>query len=299
MNEHHYLYAIVWADRSLPPLGPGVDARFAVESVPCGQVAALASRVGLDRFDLAKLQEGTADVKWLSDLAVRHNAIVSEAAACGAVLPLRLGVLFQSRASLLAKVARHEPRVAEFLRFLGDRREWAVKVYLDQSLAERELLPGGPPAEEPPDRTERAGTTPGQGALYLAARRLQRARASQLQAAVRREVAAVRDSLQDLADAWRQLRLLPQALLDRPEEMVFNGAFLLARPQERPFQTLWGRLQRDLAPKGLVLEATGPWPAYHFCPALDPDGENGAAGLRGAAAGIAPAVGKGTSLITG
>ncbi len=277
MNEHYYLYAIAWAGRAVPPLGPGVDARFPVESLPCGQVAALASRVGLDRFDLAKLQEGTADVTWLSDVAVRHNAIVSEAAAAGAVLPLRLGVLFQSRDSMLAKLARHEPRVAEFLRFLGDRREWAVKVYLDQPRAGRGLLPAGPSAEEPPDRSERTKATPGQGALYLAARRLQRARDGQLQAAVRREVAAVRDSLQGLADAWRQLRPLPQALLDRPEKLVFNGAFLLARPQERPFQTLWGRLQCDLAPKGLLVEATGPWPAYHFCPALDPDGENGAA----------------------
>jgi len=277
MNEHHYLYAIAWADCPLPPLGPGVDARFPVELAQCSRLAALTSCVGLDRFDLAKLQEGTTDVQWLSDVAVRHNAIVSEAAASGALLPLRLGVLFQSRASMLAKVARHEPRVAEFLRFLGDRREWAVKVYLDQSLAERELLSAGSPAEEPPDRADQAGATPGQGARYLAARRLQNARASQLQAAVRRELVAVRDSLQGLADAWRQLHPLPQSLLDRPQRMVFNGAFLLARSQESPFQIVWGRLQRDLAPKGLVLEATGPWPAYHFCPTLDPDGENGAA----------------------
>jgi hypothetical protein len=277
MNEHYYLYAIAGADCPLPPLGPGVDDRFPVESLPHGQVAGLASRVGLDRFDLAKLQEGTADAKWLSDVAVRHNAIVSEAAASGPVLPLRLGVLFQSRDSLLAKLARHGHRVAEFLRFLGDRREWAVKVYLDQPRAERGLVPAGPSAEEPADRDERAGTAPGQGALYLASRRLKRARESLLQAAVRCEVAAVRDSVQGLADAWCQLRPLPQALLDRGGKMIFNGAFLLARPRERPFQTLCGRLRGDLAPKGLLLEATGPWPAYHFCPALDPDGDSGAA----------------------
>ena len=277
MNEHHYLYAIAWASGSLPPLGPGVDARFPVELAACGPLAAITSRVGLDRFDLAKLQEGTADVPWLSGVAIRHNAIVSEAASHGPLLPLRLGVVFCSRDSLLAKVARHGTRVADFLRSLGDRREWAVKVYLDQAVAEQGPLSSGPHSGEPSACSDRARTTSGQGTQYLVARRRQNARGQQLQAAVRRELIAVEESLEGLADGWRQLRLLSGAMLDRPQKMVLNGACLLARSQEDSFGAACASLHRDLLPKGLVLEATGPWPAYHFAPALEQGEECAAA----------------------
>ncbi len=277
MNEHHYLYAIAWANCPLPPLGFGVDPRFPVECVPCGQLAALASRVGLDRFDLTKLQEGATDVQWLSEVARRHSAIVAEAANCGPLLPLRLGVVFQSRDSLQEKLARLGDRVADFLRLLGDRREWAVKVYLDEVLAERELPSAGFHPGEASDQPDRAGAARGQGALYLHARQQQKARKGQFQAAVHRELRAVEDSLRGLADQWRPLRTLPGALLDRPQRMVWNGAFLLPRCGESSFQMGWMHLKQGLAPKGLILEVSGPWPAYHFCPTLEPGGENDAA----------------------
>ena len=61
MDEHYCLYALTWADCPMNGIGPGVDPRFPVELVRYGRLAAVASRVGLDQFDLAKLQEGTAD----------------------------------------------------------------------------------------------------------------------------------------------------------------------------------------------------------------------------------------------
>jgi hypothetical protein len=273
MNEHHYLYGIVAADCPLPSLGQGVDARFPVELARRGQLGALASRVGLDRFDLAKLQAGTTDLPWLSDVAIRHNAILTEAAKCGPLLPLRLGTVFHCRDSLLEKVGHHEDRVAEFLRSLGDRHEWAVKVYLDEDLAQHELLGTGVHAGEPSDQPDRAGAAPGQGALYLQARQQHKARLQQFQVAVRKELLAVERLLQGLADAWRQLQTLPRALLSRRQKMVANGAYLLARSGENAFQAACGDLQQDLAPKGLILETSGPWPAYHFCPTLDAEEE--------------------------
>ena len=101
--------------------------------VPCGSLTAISSLVGLDRFDVRKLEEGTADVEWLAGVATRHNAILSAAARCGPLLPLRLGTMFHTRASMLWRVATHETRIAEFLQSLGDRLEWAVKVFSDEA----------------------------------------------------------------------------------------------------------------------------------------------------------------------
>jgi hypothetical protein len=272
MNTSYYLYAITRADCPVPSLGPGVDPRFVVQAVPCGALAALASRVDLDRFDLRKLEEGTADLPWLSNVAVRHDRVVREAARSGPLMPLRIGTVFQSRDSLLAKITRHETRVVEFLQSLGDRREWTVKVYLDAA---------GPLAASQGARARQPlggdGASRGQGAAYLTSRRHEGVRRQELQEAVRWELLAVADTLAALCDTWRQLRPLPANLVDRPQPMVWNAAFLPARADEDLFQAACGRFQAGLVPKGLALALSGPWPAYHFCPALDAEGDHVAA----------------------
>ena len=76
------------------------------------------------------LRRSAEEVRWVAGVAARHNAIICQAAESSAVLPLRLGVVFRSRDSLLASLARCEATVAEFLEQFGDRQEWGVKLYL-------------------------------------------------------------------------------------------------------------------------------------------------------------------------
>ena len=166
----------------------------------------MASRVGFDRFDPSKLEEGTASVPWLSEVATKHNQFVCDLAECGPVLPLRLGTLFKSQSSLEAKVAQCNDRMFTFLHDLGDRREWAVKTYLDEALAETRLfdrrgVPTGIAA--PPNATP---TPAGMGTQYLAARRQHIDRRRQINAAARRQLATAEAQLLSLADCWCRLR---------------------------------------------------------------------------------------------
>jgi hypothetical protein len=274
MNLAYYLYAITRADRPTSPLGPGVDPRFLVQAIPCGPLAALASRVDLDRFDLRKLEEGTADVPWLSSVAVRHDEVVREAAGRGAALPLRVATLFQSRESLVAKVACHEGCIREFLQSLGDRREWTVKIYF----ARREPHAASQGVPLAPDQPavgggRGVGGEGGQGVAYLTSRRQESVRREEQQENVRRELLAVAEILTGLVPAWRQLRVLTGNLVDRPQRMVWNAAFLPARTEEELLQAACRRLQPGLARKGFDMALSGPWPAYHFCPALDAEGD--------------------------
>jgi hypothetical protein len=314
MDENYCLYALTWADCPVNNLGPGVDPRFAVELIGFGQLAALTSRVGLDQFDLTKLQEGSADFPWLSSVAVRHNEIIEAVARHVPVLPMRLGVFFASRSSLIAKLTPQEANVAEFLRRIEDRHEWAVKIYVDENRAEKAILANtatprsqtpiadSPPVRpyiivdpphangndasttksfghighcakrdaQPPDAPARAGG----GTQYLAAKGRRADRLRQVEATVRHAVSTVEAQLQRMTDTWHRLRPLPATLTNRPEKMAWNGAFLLPRSNISSFQTACERLRDELAPRGLLVELTGPWPPYHFCPSFEPQREN-------------------------
>jgi hypothetical protein len=331
MDEHYYLYALTRADCLANGLGRGVDPRYAVELIPCGQLAALASRVGLDEFDVAKLEEGSADLPWLSQVAVRHNEIIAAAAQDSPVLPMRLGALFQSRSSLIDKMARHETDAAKVLRGLEGRQEWAVKVYVDADRAEKAVLSSpAPPVRRapladylPPRPHGRSGplgraagascamkelrsgpeaarglsqflldengTVPlasaaaqppaqavcgGGGTQYLVAKGLQAERRRLFEATLRQAVSNVEIRLKDMADSWQRLRPLPPMFGERPRKMVWNAAFLLPTSGVGSFRTACQRLAGELAPMGLILEVTGPWPPYHFCPSFEVPHEN-------------------------
>ena len=312
-DRRYYLYAMTWANCSAADFGPGVDPRFAVELTQCGPLAALTSRVGLDRFDIGKLQAGSADVRWLSEVAVRHHEVVAKLAESWPVLPLRMGTLFDSQISLRARMAQHEAQAADFLRRLGDRQEWALKVYLGeqraeqpQSVFEKLPLPLGegrgegtlnrpsgsaltltlsqgereasatscafPPSSasssSPRSATNSSFPPSSAGTQYLAAKRLRTQRRQEVQATAQRALPALEARLQTFADAWQRLRPLPAALTGRAEKMVYHSALLLRRCRRQAFGTTCDELERLLAPEGLIVELSGPWPPYHFCPAL-------------------------------
>jgi hypothetical protein len=270
MNEAWYVYAFTWANAEAASLGAGVDPPFPVELVSNRKVAALASRLDLARFNLAKLQEGTASLPWVSEVAVRHDEIVRETACRWPVLPLRLGTVFTSRSSLLARLGECEAKVASFLEQLGTRREWTVKVYLDESLANDETNAPEPceaALAQGPAGTDAPG---GAGTQYLVARRRRNDRRRETKAVAARLVGGVESDLGVLADAWRRLAPLSAAVTGRPEKMLWNGAFLLREAVQQTFQATCERLCESLGSQGLLLKATGPWPPYHFCPTLEP-----------------------------
>jgi len=260
-DEPYYQYAFARPGCSAQEIGPGVDPRFKVELLCHGPVAAVASRVGLDRFDVKKLQGGTAeDIGWLKQVAVRHHEIVRHAAKSSPVLPLRLGTVFQSRASLLAAVARRLRTVTDLLQTLGDRQEWAIKLYLANHYT---VQSAGHPSVPSPHRAPTAGS----GAEYIKQKVVQLRRRRELQAVLQQEIQAVESQLSTLAERCCRVRALPASLTGRREKMVFNAAFLLPSLEESRWLTTVGQVRDSVRPRGLLLEVTGPSPPYHFCPA--------------------------------
>jgi hypothetical protein len=222
----------------------------------------VASRVGLDEFDPSRLQGATAeDIRWLSQIAARHNEIICLAAAGSVVLPLRLGTLFRSRDSLRAVLTERRASVADLLDRLDGRQEWSVKLYQENVWSE---TTAGHPIPPPPHFPVAART----GSEYLARKREQLASRQAERAAVKQTVQAIQQCLAAKAEQCCQVRTLPKHLTGRSEEMVLNAAYLLAAAAQESWLAEIPRLREDIHARGLLLELSGPWPPYHFCAGL-------------------------------
>jgi hypothetical protein len=79
----------------------------------------------------------------------------------------------------------------------------------------------------------------------------------------------VQQSLADKAEHCCRIRNLPSELTGRTEEMVFNAAFLLPSSSQASWLETVQNVDRDVHRQGLMLEVSGPWPPYHFCPTLE------------------------------
>jgi hypothetical protein len=168
---------------------------------------------------------------------------------------------------MAAQLAKCETQVIQFLRRLGDRQEWAVKAYCVEP---QELAAAGAPC----DVSSAAGlggsqADGGHGTQYLIAKRREVEMRQRLLIAQKQELLALQQGLSLLVDGTCALRLLPKEITGRDEKMLWNGAFLVSRERQPRFRRACDELSRGFPAKGLTVEVTGPWPAYHFCPALE------------------------------
>jgi hypothetical protein len=263
MNDgYYYQYAFAQADCCVVEIGLGVDSRFPVELIRDGSIAAVASSIGLDQFDLARLQgESPEDIEWLGQVAARHNEIICRAAQSSAVLPLRMGTVFNSRDSLQAALGRHRATVAEFLRQLADHQEWGIKLYQNKSCVKEKAktaAPLDPTAEK-------------SGSAYLARKKAELNSQHECRTDIRQTIQTMEQRLKEHADQYCRIRPLPRNLTGREEEMVFNAAFLLFSSTLERWRETAEDIKHEVRGKGLLLEWSGPWPPYHFCPSLEFD----------------------------
>ena len=261
MNDaHYYQYAFAQTDCRTQDIGPGVDPRFDVELVCCGPIAAVVSRVGLDRFDVEKFQGKTAeDISWLNQVAIRHNEIITLAAGSSPVLPLRLGTIFWSRDSLLDTMEGRRETIVDFFSTLGDRREWGVKLYLQKPHVEEA---DDHMSSSPSDNASAAVS----GTAYLKRKSDQLRRRRELHSGLQQEIQGVEQQLKIQADRCCRVRSLPAGLTGHLEKMVFNAAYLLPPAEVKTWLATVEQIRDAVRRKGLLLEVSGPWPPYHFCP---------------------------------
>ena len=281
-------YAFIQPKCRVKEIGPGVDPHYNVELIREGPIAAMVSRVSLDQFSPERLQGKTAeDIQWLSKIAARHNEIICQAAASSAVLPLRLGTVFRSRDSVQAMLVRCRSTAAIFLEQLGDRQEWGVKLYLERPLPESIPEHNGPPSPhylartdpfcggKTPSASESQGENPNlsppaaSGTAYLTQKKAQRDIRRELRTVAYQTTQSVEQCLASKAERYCRIRNLPNDLTGRDEEMVYNAAFLLPSLAIASWLETVQDVSRDIHSKGLVLEVSGPWPPYHFCPVLE------------------------------
>ena len=240
-----HAYGIVGGDATfdLPAVGVGAAG---VALLDAGPVSGVFSILPESSYGASAWAEHAEDAVWLTKLATEHHRVLGALVQDTDVLPLRLPAMYRDEGQLHEVLASEATLFRAALESLHDHLEWSVHLY---RVAE--------PTTPTPER-------PASGREYL--RRRTEAVTHRELARVKREQ-LVREAYASLADLSRQSVANPpqdSALSGRPEPMLLNSAHLVCRKHERLFFTAVEETAARLAPVGITIEVTGPWPPYNF-----------------------------------
>jgi hypothetical protein len=197
--------------------------------------------------------------------ALAHEAVVSAVMASGRpVLPVRFGAVFTSPESVMALIERNAESIGRFLDGPGRCEEWSLKGRLDAAAA-RAWIDGHDP--EIARVREAAPATP--GARYFHEKKLKAAIEARVAGWLVEVAAAARSALVPPALEMRPLTPSRAQTLDDPRPLGVYQAYLVPPSERADWQSRLAELHSTYAPRGLELTGVGPWPPYHFAPALE------------------------------
>ena len=222
----------------LGPRPPGLENR-PVESLQIGQLAVYTS-----------LHESTPPPAAANVL--RHETIIEALMSSLDVLPARFGTIFRRVDFLNETIERNHDRLLAGLANVAGCVELGVRVMWNP-----------PPIAQHDDDDDDdggGGATPATGRAYM----LRRAATERRDAEVRTRAKGLADLLH--APLLQFARASTRRILAAPG-LPLSAAYLVPRNQVEPFRHAIANLAGNRS--GLRLLCTGPWPPYHFTPALE------------------------------
>jgi hypothetical protein len=240
-----HAYGVIAADEPLTQFPPGI-ADTTVWVYGAGSLAAIVSLLPVEGFGVADWERNATNVGWLERVARQHHEVLQDAAITAAVVPLRLPSLYGNLESLADTLYAACDRLERDLRRIRGRLEWAVKVYRT--------------AEE----QSSAVNTSASGRDYLLARSLDLSIRSSARERLREQVGEIHDALGQVSAEYVRSKPQDAVLSGRREQMLLNGAYLVCRADQARFLKLVGEIADDSLAGGLLVEVSGPWPAYNF-----------------------------------
>jgi Gas vesicle synthesis protein GvpL/GvpF len=259
-----YLYGVVAAEEAVTGLASqvAVDPEHEVVLIAEGPLAGVTSKVSLQEFDEAILPERLGDTAWLEHKIRAHEQVLERVLAEVTVVPCRFCTVYRSEEELRRFLVERKDALAAALEYVRGQVEVGVKAFLDS-----ERFGENQAAQNDAVRELGAQASPeGGGRAYLERRRVEQLVAAERERFKSESAREIHARLLGAARAGVPLPLQAPEMSNRADEMLFNGAYLVAA-QQRLFKDVLESLVRDYGESGAQFELTGPWPPYNFVPA--------------------------------
>ncbi len=226
--------------------------------LPCGDLAAIVGDLVLPNG--ASLDDLLREARQAEQLVLAHHRVLEAAAGGHTVLPLRFGAVFVDDEGVLRALKQNHSVLLGALSRIDGALEWGLKICCDRRRLGARLAGEIPAIAE----LEAEIVSAAEGKAFFLRRRLERLTRGEVEQAIARCVTHSTERLRGAVRAFAPGRIQPAEVHGRESDMVFNGAYLVARGSEQGFFNLVEDLRGAYAGFGFDYERSGPWPPYGF-----------------------------------
>jgi hypothetical protein len=254
-----YVYGVVRPSLEMATVPKGIDGG-AVNLIPKGEVAALATSVSADDYAPDRVEALTADVDWVSQRAIAHDRVLTWASDNAAVIPFPMWTLFRDVPAVKAMLSKRMKELLGTFARIADGKEFIVRVYVQPGVLKNRL--GEHNSELTALEAEAAKASPGQ--KYLLQRKIENLRRDAGRDVASKVAEEIHGSLSAVSTETVREQPVNSGAPREQGRAILNAAFLVAPPRVIQFQQALTAMVNQYEPSGFKFDFTGPWPAYHF-----------------------------------
>ena len=253
-----YLYCITAVSPVLKEVVKLVSNLYFVYHV---DLYAIVGKVAESEFGQESLATNMADLEWVKTKISLHEKVIEGVMINTYVIPFKFATLFNTEESLTAMLTEYAEKFKTILKKLKDKEEWGVKVYCDTGRLKQSLVNDNSEILE----IENKITSSSVGTAYFLKKKKDELIKDALNKKINECGQKSFELLKELDVEARINKLLPREVTERPEDMILNSAFLVAKDKVGNFVDRVDSLKMRYEDKGFSIVCTGPWPPYNFC----------------------------------
>ena len=237
-----------------------------VYTVPYQDLEAVVSEVSLEEFGSEEIQKkAEEDVNWIKEKAQIHEEVIEQAMGKGnsqlvSVIPMQFGVIFKTKEKLEETLGNRYEELKKSLENLKGKQEWGVKVYLKENIFRKTIEEKN---EQVLAKKKEIESMP-KGMAFFAQKQIDKVVGQEKDKELGRITEEIFENLGQLAFSKNKSKLLEKDFSGMTEEMILNAFYLIEESKLDSFQKKVEELKEQYNSLGFEVEASGPWPSYHF-----------------------------------
>ncbi len=220
----------------------------------------VACLVPADTFAAETLPTALEERDWLEARVLSHERVLEALHAGRDLVPFRFATICRDFAAARALLAENAAQLHGALACVRGAQEWGVKLCFDPQEVRQALAVTSSAVR---DLTARIATSSA-GQAYFLQKKLEKTLGSETDVVIADSLQHVRARLGAQARASVTIALRQSSASPHPQRLAWKAAYLVGRQASLGFHACLAELDNALRPSGLCIEASGPWPPYHF-----------------------------------
>lgn len=216
--------------------------------------------VSESEYSKENFKKNFSEIQWVETNSREHIRVISVAMKFGAVIPVKFGTIFNTKASLKKFVTDYSDSLIENFHHVKEKEEWSVKIYCNRKVLCKQI----DELSEEIAKLEKTIMASSPGKAYLLKGKKTELIENEMDKLCRNYGQKYYDEFNNLSESANIDNLLPKEYSGRQDTMILNATFLVSENKSIDFINTVNKLAKESANLGFCIEATGPWPPFNF-----------------------------------